>query len=214
MNIDFNKIKILWYGGIKKHRKEKIEELFKKLNISAIHIEPFISNDPRSAIRIGCTKSHLKALHESLKYDEPVLILEDDANITEWFKSSIIIPDDTDAFYAGTCLNGIHPNWELTDIDGGCCGYPLPLERYDSYYRIHGMLTTHAIIYCTYQYKKYCIDLLTSNENGRYLDVLFASNMFRHKIYAPKKPLFFQDCLGENDDAYIKTKTPLESIFK
>ena len=213
MKIDFTKIKTLWYGGIKKGRREKLENNLLKLNIKSTHIEPFISNDPYSGVRIGCAKSHLKALEEAVKYEEPVLILEDDVNSTEWYSQAIEIPDDTDAFYVGTCLNGIHPNWELTNIDGGCCGYPLPLERHDKYYRIHGMLTTHAILYCSNSYKQYCIDLIKKNENGRHIDVLFASNMFRHKIYASKKPLFFQDCEKENNDAFLKTKTPLESIF-
>jgi hypothetical protein len=213
MIIDFEKTKTLWYGGIKPNRREKLEKNLSSLNIKAKHIEPYISNHPYSGVRIGCAKSHLKALEESLKYDEPVLILEDDVDSTDWYCSKIEIPDDTDAFYVGTCLNGINHNWALTNVDGGCCGCPLPLERYEFFYRIHGMLTTHAILYCSKVYKEYCIDLLNKNENGRHIDVLFAANMFRHKIYAPKKPLFFQNCELENKDAFIKTKTPLETIF-
>jgi hypothetical protein len=59
------------------------------------------------------------------------------------------------------------------------------------------------------------LNLLKKNENGRHIDVLFAANMFRHKIYAPKKPLFFQNCELENKDAFIqKCKTELSNCKK
>jgi hypothetical protein len=78
----------------------------------------------------------------------------------------------------------------------------------------HGMLTTHAILYCSKQYKVDCCNLLKDNDGKRYLDVLFASRMKDYKIYAPKEPLFFQNCEKDNSDAYEKTRKPLKDLFE
>lgn len=214
MKINLKNIPIFWYGGIKPQRKENLIKTFNRLNLSATYVEPFISNHPKSSVRIGCSMSHLKVLEKILNYDGPVMVLEDDVKETEWYEEKFEIPDDTDAFYSGTCLNGINNNWKNMGPDGGCCGDPIALEKYEKYYRIHGMLTTHSIIYISKKYKKQCYDLLLSNNGERYLDVLFASKMNQYKIYAPKYPLFFQDCKHDNYDAYIKTKTPLIDLLK
>jgi len=210
MIINFKKIPIFWYGGIKPNRKKNLLNTFKRLNISATFVQPYISD----SIRIGCSLSHLKVLQIIKDYDEPVMVVEDDIKESEWYNEEIEIPDDTDAFYSGTCLNGIHKNWKNMGPDGGCCGNPIVLENYKNYYRIHGMLTTHSIIYVSKLYKKNCYDLLQENNGNRYLDVLFASEMYKYKIYAPKYPLFYQNCEYDNYDAYIKTKTPLIKLLK
>lgn len=216
MIIDLTKIKTLWYGGIKPNRKDNLLKNLNRLNLQATHIEPVIPSgitDSSECIRIGCKQSHAKALTEALKYDEPVLILEDDINSTGWFQKQIEIPDNTDAFYAGTCINGLDTYWYLFGPTGGCCGPVKILEKYDNYYRIDSMLTTHAILYCTQKYKQFCLDLINSDTDGFHLDVLFASRMSEHIIYAPKKPLFFQDCETDNLDAFIKTSKPLEFSY-
>lgn len=213
MIIDLTQIPIFWYGGIKPHRKEKLLQTFRRLNLNTTFVEPFISNDPKSAVRIGCSLSHLKTLEMILDIKGPVLVLEDDARETEWYASKFEIPDDTDAFYLGTCLNGIHKNWQNMGPDGGCCSDPICLEKYDNYYRIHGMLTTHAILYCSDKYKVDCRNLLKESNGNKFLDVLFASKMQDYRVYAARKPLFFQDCEKDNYDAYIKTITPLQNLF-
>ena len=210
MLIDFKQIPIFWYGGIKQGRKENITKMFSRLGLNATHVEPVLSN----SIRIGCSASHLKVLQIALEIDGPVLILEDDVCETQWYNSTYEIPDDSDSFYFGTCHNGIHHNWKNMGADGGCCSDPIMLEKYEKYYRIHGMLTTHAILYCSKKYKKDCYDLLKQNDGKRYLDVLFASKMNRYRVYAPKQPLFFQDCKNDNLDAYEKTKKPLKDLFE
>ena len=62
MNIDLKQIPILWYGGIKLGRTEKFNNVINRLNLKCNYIEPFISNDPINAVRIGCGKSHVKCL--------------------------------------------------------------------------------------------------------------------------------------------------------
>lgn len=213
MLIDFQKIPVFWYGGIKEQRKKNMLEAVERLGLNATHVEPIICNDPVNRVRIGCTLSHLKTLEMIKDIDEPVLVLEDDIRETEWYDTKIVIPDDTDGYYAGTCLNGIHPDWMLMGPNEGCCADPVMLEEHDHCYRIHGMLTTHAILYVSKRYKQNCYELLKRTNASKILDVLFASEMKNYKVYAHKEPLFYQDCQQDNYDAWIKTKTPLKVLF-
>jgi GR25 family glycosyltransferase involved in LPS biosynthesis len=214
MKINLNEIVTLWYGGIKKHRLEIIENTITSLNLNAKHIPTIISDAAVGFVRLGCSASHKNALEESLNYSGPVLILEDDASPTEWYSNTIDIPDDADAFYVGTCLNGISPHWEKMGPDEGCCGQLEVLQRHESFYKISKMLTTHAILYISEKYKTDCYNLLQENNGSRYLDVLFASKMHNYNVYAPKYPLFYQNCKDDNYDAYINTITPLIHVLK
>ena len=212
MIINLTQIKIKWYGGIKSGRKEKFFQNTTKAGLITEFIEPFISNDPVNAVRIGCGKSHVKSLKQSL--GTPCLILEDDVNITEHYKKSFEIPDDADAVYLGTCLNGLHTEWKSRHPNAACCANPVVLERKEHFYRISGMLTTHAILYVTDRYKQHCIDLIEKDDGNNHCDVLMASRMDEFRVYACKYPMFYQDCLQDNKDAYEKTLTPLFTLFK
>lgn len=214
MIINLKQIKSFWYGGIKSGRKEKFQSVMNKLDISPEFIEPYISNDPINAVRIGCGKSHVRALNSSLNTNPPCLLLEDDINTTEWYKEIFNIPDDADAVYLGTCLNGLHPDWKKRDANHACCSNPTVLDRTEEYYRISGMLTTHAILYITDNYKKHCINIIDQDNGNNHCDVLMASRMQDFRVYACKYPMFYQDCLQDNKDAYEKTITPLWSILK
>lgn len=212
MKINISEIPVLWYGGIKAHRVELLQNFFNRHKINATHIPTVV--DPSGLTRIGCGKSHLKALKEAIQTDGPVLILEDDVADTDCFKNILEIPDNSDAFYLGTCLNGIRTDWEHLGPEGGCCANPIALEKHSDYYRIYGMLTTHAILYCTQNYKQFCINLIEQYNFTRHIDVLFAAHMHLHNVYAPKKPLLYQNCPIDNPDAYHKTITPLELLLK
>jgi len=214
MNIDLKKISILWYGGIKPGRTEKFNNVINRLNLKCNYIEPFISNDPINAVRIGCGKSHVKALKKSLELNQPTLILEDDVNSTEWYRQMFDIPEDADAVYVGTCLNGLHSDWKNREPNSACCGDPSILQKLENYYKISGMLTTHAILYCSEKYKNDCIKIIEQDGGNNHCDVLMAQNMYKYNVYACKYPMFFQDCLQDNKDAYEKTLTPLCKIFK
>jgi hypothetical protein len=214
MNINLKQIPILWYGGIKKGRTEKFNNVINMLNLNTTFIEPYISNDPVNAVRIGCGKSHIKALRYSLKLNQPTLLLEDDINFTEYYKEQFEIPDDADAVYLGTCLNGLHPNWKNRDANNACCSDPILLNKLQEYYKITGMLTTHAILYVSENYKKNCIELIENDNGNNHCDVLMAQKMHKYNVYACKYPMFFQDCLQDNKDAYEKTITPLYYLLK
>ena len=214
MNIDLKQIPILWYGGIKPGRTEKFNNVINRLNLKCDYIEPFISNDPINAVRIGCGKSHVKALKKSLELNQPTLILEDDVNSTEWYRQMFDIPEDADAVYIGTCLNGLHSDWRNREPNSACCGDPSILQKLENYYKISGMLTTHAVLYCSEKYKNDCIKIIEQDGGNNHCDVLMAQNMYKYNVYACKYPMFFQDCLQDNKDAYEKTLIPLWRLFK
>lgn len=214
MQIDLKQTKIYWYGGIKPGRREQFNSVMNRLGLNTEFVEPFISKDPVNFVRIGCGKSHIKTLRRSLGHVGPSLVLEDDINNTEWYKEKFEIPDGADAVYLGTCLNGLHPNWKKRDPNEACCDNPVVLSRTENYYQISGMLTTHAILYLSDKYKRYCIDLIEKDNGANHCDVLMASRMYKFRVYACKHPMFYQDCKADNLDAYEKTITPLWSIFK
>ena len=214
MNVCLKNIPVFWYGGIKPGRKDRFESVMNNSHLSPEFVDPYISDDPINAVRIGCGKSHVRALKRSLQKNKPSLILEDDVNVTEWYRECFVIPDDADAVYLGTCLNGLHPDWMKRDANHACCSNPTVLSRTDEYYRISGMLTTHAILYVTDKYKKHCIGIIEQDDGRNHCDVLMASRMQDFRVYACKRPMFYQDCLHDNKDAYEKTITPLWSIFR
>lgn len=209
MLIDFKKIPILWYGGIIKNREKKLLTMLKNNGLTAKHIDTTIHDIKR----IGCFMSHMRALNEAINIKGPVLIIEDDINITEHYNNISEIRDDTDAFYYGTCHNGLHPYWLLAGPEGGCCWDPIAIETYPSYYRICGMLTAHAILYLSDKYKQETYEVLQRINGARHVDVVLASRMHLYKVYAAKKPFFFQDCEKDNLDAFLKTKAPLEQLL-
>ena len=84
MIIDLKKINSLWIGGINKNRELKIKSLLDRLEYNHKQIPAVISNGFN-----GNTQSTKNAIEESIKYNEPVIIFEDDANITEHYNNEI-----------------------------------------------------------------------------------------------------------------------------
>jgi hypothetical protein len=128
---------------------------------------------------------------ESNLTDEPLLIVEDDINITHWYMTDkdieIDIPDDSDALYLGNYRFGVDEN-----TDGI---YFAPPTEYHSQEisKIFNMLGAHAIIYKSKKYKEEIIKLFRDSNDLNNNDVILARNMKRFNIYTYKNPIFFQD---------------------
>lgn len=210
MIIDLKKIPALWYGGIKPERKEKLLNTFSSLNIKNEFVEPFIFND----LAYACKISHQRAIKRALDFDSPVLVLEDDVSPTANYVDIFDVPDDADALYLGTCVYGLVPDWKYRPISHYpiWLGQPEKLGIYKNLYRIHNMLTTHAIMYISNRYKQYCFNIIEYCvlENLP-VDVLFADIMKKFNVYAVDTPVFFQDSEKDNYDAFEKTQIPLKT---
>lgn len=127
---------------------------------------------------VGCAQSHIDIL-EDKKYPTPLLILEDDAEFSDSFNPILDVPDDADGVYLG--------------VSTGNMGYQTKKVN-DNFYRIGGILATHAILYITEQYRqnmsivaKQCV-----YQFRQPWDVGASSLQFHMKVYTPIKPFFYQ----------------------
>lgn len=211
MLIDLKKIHTLWYGGFKPERKQRIESLFNKLDIPNSHVDSIYD---KNGI-IGCMMSNQKSIKQSLNYEHPVLIMEDDCNSTEWYTSLIEVPDDADAVYVGTSIRGLTKDWMYKDYrhDPIWVNTPTCFGDFGQTYKITNMLSTHAILYVSKRYKEHCINLVEYRVMYDLpVDIIYAAGMEKFNIYALKRPIFYQEC--ECIHTRNDTMTPLETIFK
>jgi hypothetical protein len=207
MTIDLRRIQSLWIGGINKNRESRISSLFDSLGYNHRKIEAVLSNGFN-----GNTQSTKNAIKESLEYDEPVAIFEDDANITQHYKNEIDVPDDADAIWLGTSIFGLVNNWEsMSLLDGIYLTKPTKTGEYNDFYKVENMLSLHAVVFITEKYKQCMFNYLEYLTNKKTApDIITAATMKDFNIYACKKPMFFQDDNAHNSSP---TLTPLDSIF-
>jgi GR25 family glycosyltransferase involved in LPS biosynthesis len=207
MIIDLKKINSLWIGGINKNRELKIKSLLDKLEYNHKQIPAVISNGFN-----GNTQSTKNAIEESIKYNEPVIIFEDDANITEHYNNEIDVPEDADAVWLGTSIYGLVNNWESMSLrDGIYLTQPKKTGEYNNFYKVENMLSLHAVVFITNKYKQSMLNYLQYLINKQTApDIITAETMKYFNIYACKKPMFFQDDNAHNSSP---TLTALDSIF-
>ena len=207
MIINLKKINSLWIGGINKNRELKIKSLLDRLEYNHKQIPAVLSNGFN-----GNTQSTKNAIEESIKYNEPVIIFEDDANITEHYNNKIDVPDDADAIWLGTSIYGLVNNWESMSLrDGIYLTQPKKTGEYNNFYKVENMLSLHAVVFITNKYKQSMLNYLQYLINKQTApDIITAETMKYFNIYACKKPMFFQDDNAHNSSP---TLTALDSIF-
>ena len=117
--------------------------------------------------------------------DEPILVLEDDVEITDVLDFDIDM--SADAIYFGFSICAGHPTLNKNT-------YYSKFEPYnESQVRVMNMLGTHAILYISKAYKEAIIrDMDFSIQSGFHNDVVRSRNMPMYRILANKKPSFFQ----------------------
>jgi GR25 family glycosyltransferase involved in LPS biosynthesis len=207
MIINLKKINSLWIGGINKNRELKIKSLLDRLEYNHKQIPAVLSNGFN-----GNTQSTRNAIEESIKYNEPVIIFEDDANITEHYNNKIDVPEDADAVWLGTSIYGLVNNWESMSLrDGIYLTQPQKTGEYNNFYKVENMLSLHAVVFITNKYKQSMFNYLEYLINKQTApDIITAETMKYFNIYACKKPMFFQDDNAHNSSP---TLTALDSIF-
>jgi len=112
---------------------------------------------------------------------EPVLMLEDDVNITDAYNDTITIPVNADCVFLGlsACRSGAHPTW--VEID----------ERI---VKITDMLSLHAYVITSERWLRVLLDCMAKTlENITYWDIPVAQQMKHYTIYGYKNPFFYQD---------------------
>jgi hypothetical protein len=191
MIIDLREIPVIWINLDSATKNAEImQNRFEKYGFKNIHrksglIIPPPEGTPRDIYHfMGCGQSHIDIL-ESLQYDTPLLILEDDVEFAEDFNPIIDIPDDSDGIYLG--------------VSSGNRYYAS--KRYnENYLRIGGILAAHAILYVTPTYRQnmadvgnHCLNVLQQP-----WDLGTAQIQFYHRVYATNQPLFYQSNNREN----------------
>lgn len=188
MSLDLRNVQTCWINlDSAKANATAMEEQFATLGflntcrISAKVIPPpkIPSNLLRSYGKhfVGCGQSHIDAL-ESVK-QTPLLILEDDALVTDAFRPVISFPDDTDAIYLG--ISHGNKNQKI-------------VETYTGWYRISGMLATHAILYVSERYRQHSISCMKECIYKRKIPIDLGLSLKQkdYKILATPFPMFIQ----------------------
>jgi hypothetical protein len=129
--------------------------------------------------------------------NDPIIILEDDIELFTSLDSNtdIDLPENTDAFYLGFSKDGgskTRNSHEGPSIIG---------KISSTYIKIFNMLSAHAILYKSMQYKERVINELNSivDKKGYYNDVVLSRLHSEYNIYGYYYPFFYQSVRYDND---------------
>ena len=165
----------------------------------------------------GCAIGHFKILREMLQRSgdfSPFFILEDDAWIDESAIESknlqITVPSDTDGIYLGVsaCANNMKVMYyhSRAKVKVASC-------ESNDYWRVLNMLSTHAILYLTRQYAVDHLIAITQLLAARNVsptffpgghDCFVSQLQLKYKVYAMKKPLFYQSIEANGQQSVTK----------
>lgn len=121
--------------------------------------------------------------------DPPFLIVEDDIQVVD-FRPVITIPDDTDAIFLGNMQAGYAESdyLDYADVE--------PVDGYDDLFKVNSMLSAHAILYLTPQYK--AAALADAHASG-FVEMNLAHDCYsargtyrKHNVLMPGLPVFKQ----------------------
>lgn len=207
MKIHMKTLPILWINlEIDTYRFKEMVEMFSKYGLTNHHRISAVQGKGENTddiVASGCAMSHVKALKYALECfpeDTPVLILEDDAEIMQNMELEFNIPIDSECVYLGISHWGINATFAYQSR----LAIPTKADIYDNkYYRISGMLSTHAILYVSSSYKHQAIQRI--EQSSWHCDIELANYQHFNKIYTPIKPFFYQ----RNDPNRSVTFNPL-----
>lgn len=131
---------------------------------------------------IGCGQSHIDALQSS---PPPVLILEDDAQVTEDYREEIDIPHGADAIYLG---------WSTANKK-------MTVKNFsENLVKVTGLAAAHAILYLSKRYKDFAENTIKTAiyEEQVPLDVALAYYQKDFNVYAVRRPYFIQSNARES----------------
>jgi GR25 family glycosyltransferase involved in LPS biosynthesis len=125
---------------------------------------------------VGCGQSHIDALQSG---EVPLLILEDDAQVTEDYREEIDIPHGADAIYLG---------WSTANKK-------MTVKNFSEHLvKVTGLAAAHAILYLSKRYKDFAEGAIkiAIYEEQVPLDVALAYFQKDFNVYAVRRPYFIQ----------------------
>ena len=131
---------------------------------------------------VGCGQSHIDALQSG---ETPLLILEDDAQVTEDYREEIDIPHGADAIYLG---------WSTANKK-------MTVKNFsENLVKVTGLAAAHAILYLSKRFKDFAEGAIkiAIYEEQVPLDVALAYFQKDFNVYAVRKPYFIQSNARES----------------
>jgi hypothetical protein len=174
-------------------RKQHMEELLRKIGFkNIIHYTSGTDNYPTCLV-----KATIEILHTYL--NEPIILLEDDVEWTGII--DIEYNPGADAIYLGISRNAGHPTQNMHH------GPSQFVNWSNDTVKVINMLSAHAILYISPEYKRAVIDILKWNSNTNYYnDILISRIQQQYTVLAHKSPIFYQSSKFNDSDVEFQTR--------
>lgn len=172
-------------------RRKKFSELMDKLEFKNWSFYDAVQGKD---VAEGCAKSNI-AILKNYDFSEPLLLLEDDINVTENYTPEIHLFENVDALYLG------YSSWAWEKWRAYMSTFPeeTSVEYHNGLYRIKRMLSTHAILYINQDYANDAVEAMHNHlidpYSNRHCDVALGRLQEEKNVYAVPKAFFFQDCI-------------------
>ena len=115
----------------------------------------------------------------------PFIFMEDDCSRTEWFRTDIDIPIDTDALYIGNSEWSMIPGKDIGTLE--TLSYH---EKGNGLVKVDNMLGMHGVLIYSERWRKNLLDCCRMGINQ---DVALARTMKEFNVYALHDPIVYQD---------------------
>lgn len=140
----------------------------------------------------------------------PLLVLEDDCDVSETFAPQLDVPADADVAYLGSSIWGLEPKI----MANGFIGAPLMRDHGPGYLRIYNMLQTHAVLFLTpLAVQRMTFAVLDAVFTRKPHDVPMARQQRRLVSVTPRKPIFFQSDALQSEKRRGKLKQEQNSRY-
>ena len=188
MNLDLKEIPAV-YINLKKDvdKNESMKSMLNQCGFkNIIRVDAEYTPDNPLA---GCSLSHYNALCE---VDLPFIVFEDDCKV-KTFRSSVEVPDDSEAIYLGISSWGRMNSHSGPFVQCENIGFGMV--------RIYNMLSAHSVLYLDEEYTSLCRRIsYNSYETAQHQDIGFAEIQRYYNVYAFNEPLFYQTSSNGTDD--------------
>jgi hypothetical protein len=167
----------------KEDRRRSIESTLNRLNFSFVTRVSGVKCDDG---KVGCARSQHKVLSDT-SIQTPFLLMEDDCLFTGNYEFEIEVPDDADALFIGVS------QWaRYLNFSGPFLHYK---KINDKIVQVYNMLSGHAIIYFSEEYRKVCsrISKYCGYQLMDHMDNGYAEIQKYYNVYSLDMPIFKQD---------------------
>jgi hypothetical protein len=185
--IDLRTIDLVYLHG--PHRPERHEHMEKMLKEAGLQGEchmGYCDKGKHSGV-LGLIELFKKRLEGEFR---PFICLEDDCNVTPWFRHVINVPEDADGVYLGISKWSMHPHYDkaIMEYQGG------PLDQHPEVVRLVNMLSNHAVLFLTRRWAEACLAAYqkTATWESPDYDIIQSRIMASFNVYALKSPVFYQ----------------------